>query len=189
MVQLAPSPNAPEPNVNSDVNPSGFKVLTGVNGDSGKLIGSAGNDKVTISDLQADRDQVIKTGAGDDLFNFAGSESRLPQNLDRVNALLYMGDGDGDTNDTVLLAFQQQDYSFTVKADGGIKVQYVGSVDLNGDGNIDSKDVDGVAVTFYGADKFTFTNIDDTNGTNYATYTLTTDQLKAQITTAELMIG
>ncbi|WAJ29168.1 hypothetical protein [Antarcticirhabdus aurantiaca] len=159
-----------EPNPNNDGTPTkGFAKVFEVS--PGKYTGSDGNDRVSISDLVKDNDQIIKTGAGDDIFNFNGSESRLPQNVDRVNGIVDLGTGG---NDGVFLGFQLDDYKYTVRSDGGLKIQYVG----------DNGDVDGVAVTFRGAEYFTFRNVDDVTGQNFQTYTISHDELVARILAA-----
>lgn len=170
---FAPQTYSPEPTPNNDGVPTGYnKVATPSNG---KVEGTAGNDRVSISDLIKDKDQIIKTYDGDDIFNFNGNESKLPQNIDRVNGIVDFGDG----NDTVFLGYQLSDYTFTLRSDGGIKIQYTG----------DNHDIDGVAVTFRNAENFTFRNVDDQSGQNFETFTLSYDVLKAAIITGDFPLS
>lgn len=163
---FAPQTYSTEPRPGADNVPTGYTPIA--NSANGKLAGTDGNDRVSIIDLIKDNDQIIKTGAGDDIFNFNGSESKLPQNLDRVNGIVDMGEGG---NDIVYLGYQLSDYTFTLRSDGGIKIQYTG----------DNHDIDGVAVTFRNADTFTFRNVDDQTGVNYETISFSHDQLAAAI--------
>lgn len=152
-----------DPKPGKDVVPTGYQKLT-TDGAPDKLVGSDMGDRVGFTDLKKDGNQIIKTGAGDDIFNFHGAESAKAGN---VNGIVDFGAG----NDSVYLAYQLSDYKFTMRSDGGIKIQYVGE-----DGKID-----GGAVTFRNAENFIFKNIDDKTGTNYVSFTLSHEQLASKI--------
>lgn len=172
----ANQPNAqnggnPDPVQTDEANPRSDGTPVGLNNEllvrNGQVRGTDQADRITLSDLARDRDQIINAGAGDDIFNFNGSESRLPTSAN-INGIVDMGTG----IDTVFLGFQITDYQFTLRSDGGIKIQYVS----------DEGGVDGAAVTFRNADLFTFRNFDDQTGTNFQTYSLTADELRAYVT-------
>jgi hypothetical protein len=156
--------NEPTPTgTDKDVTPTGFAALTGQS--SGKVVGSDAADRGTLYDLEKDNDQVINLGAGDDVFVFGPNT----QSVD-INGIVKMGDG----FDRVFLNYRVEDFVFTTRSDGGIKVQYLAEPDGKGD-----------AVTFYGAEEFTFRNIDRATGTDYTTTTYTHDQLYALVTAAQ----
>jgi|EndMetStandDraft_2_1072991.scaffolds.fasta_scaffold49955_1 hypothetical protein len=136
--------------------------LTGL--DTGKVTGSAGRDRATLSDLAADKDQVIKLGEGDDFFIFGVGDDTGGN----INGIVDMGVGG---NDAVYLTHSVEDYIFTLRSDGSIKVQYVG----------DDTDFDGAAVTFKNADQFVFRNIDPSTGVNYTTTSYSTAELTTLI--------
>lgn len=147
----------------ADVTPTGLSPLTGL--DTGKVVGSAGNDRGTLFDLQKDHDQVLSMGAGDDVFVFGPNDSKVD-----LNGIVKMGDGG---NDVVYLNHRIEDYIFTARHDGqGVKIQYIGEPDGKGD-----------AVTFYGAESFVFRNI-DSSGLNYVNTTMSHDALYAAILAA-----
>jgi hypothetical protein len=148
-----------EPKPGLDVTPTGNAAMTGL--DTGKVIGSDGNDRATLFDLQKDSDQIIRMLDGDDVFVFGPNDT----NVD-INGLVFMGDGG---NDQVFLNHLMSDYVFTARVAGGIKIHFIGDPDGSGD-----------AVTFYGAETFTFRNIDD-SGLNYVNTTYTHDELYALI--------
>ncbi len=148
-----------EPQPGLDVTPTGNAAMTGL--DTGKVVGSDGNDRSTLFDLQKDGDQVIKMLSGDDVFVFGPNDTKVD-----INGLVFMGDGG---NDQVFLNHLMSDYIFTYRAADGIKIQYIGETDGSGD-----------AVTFYGAETFTFRNI-DSSGLNYVNTTYTHDELYALI--------
>ncbi|KQO91412.1 hypothetical protein ASF32_22665 [Methylobacterium sp. Leaf91] len=75
-------------------------------------------------------------------------------------------------NDQVYLANQISDYEFTLRSDGGIKIHYIGTTD-------------GAAVTFYGAESFTFRNIDPVTGDNNKTFSLDYAELRDLIDAAD----
>lgn len=152
----------------NDGTPTGYAAVTGQ--DSGKVTGSAGNDRATLFDVQKDADQVIKLGAGDDVFVFGPNSTAVD-----LNGIVFMGAGG---NDQVYLNHRIEDYVFTTRSDGGIKIQYVkeGGTDPEGD-----------AITFYQGETFTFRNVDPTDGTNYTSQTFTQDSLYALILAAEAL--
>lgn len=165
-----PSPVQPQPQElgdpirNDDGAPAGgFTFATATTNAAGttKVTGSSGNDRITFDDIYRDSDQVINTGAGDDIFSFRGDESKNPQ--EKVNAIIDFGAGG---NDTVVLAFQASDYKFIYRSDG-IKIQYVGADGL----------ADGPAITFKNAETFIFRNIDSQTGENFGNTELTTQEL------------
>lgn len=142
----------------TDVTPTGLSPLTG-QGD-GKVVGSAGNDRGTLFDVQKDSDQVIKLGAGDDVFVFGPNDI----NVD-LNGIIKMGENASDY-DQIFLNHRINDYIFTSRSDGGIKIQYIGEPDGSGD-----------AVSFYEAESFTFRNITPDGSGNYTNQTFTQDEL------------
>ncbi|WP_156467827.1 hypothetical protein [Methylobacterium sp. Leaf91] len=183
-------PSAPEASPGGDVTPTkGYSFATSKgSGESVKVSGSSGNDVITISDLQKDSDQVINTGSGNDLFRWNGAEGAragadtfdtngnlLLKATEDVNGIVKFGDkqtdGLGD-NDQVYLANQISDYEFTLRSDGGIKIHYIGTTD-------------GAAVTFYGAESFTFRNIDPVTGDNNKTFSLDYAELRDLIDAAD----
>lgn len=161
----------PDPVQTAEARPGADGTPVGLNNNlierNGQIRGTDQADRISINDLARDRDQVINAGAGNDIFNFNGSESRLPTSAN-INGVVDMGSG----IDTVFLGFQITDYQFTLRSDGGIKIQY-----LSDEGN-----VDGAAVTFRNAENFTFRNFDDQAGTNFQTYNLTAEELRAYVT-------
>jgi hypothetical protein len=144
----------------ADGTPTGLTALSGQ--ESGKVTGSAGNDRATLFDVQSDTDQVVKTGAGDDVFVFGPNSEAVD-----LNGLVFMGDG----NDAVYLAHRVEDYIFTARPDGeGIKIQYIGDADGSGD-----------AITFYQTENFFFRNVDPDTGVNYTTTSYSHDALYAAV--------
>ncbi|WP_156467884.1 hypothetical protein [Methylobacterium sp. Leaf91] len=162
----------PDPKPSADVTPTGLAPLISQNG---KLKGSDGDDVVTLFDLQKDNDQVIQTGLGNDIFRWngdAGKKAGADGGSADINGIIKFGgatDGQPDL-DVVYLAFQPQDFEFTLRSDGGIKVHYNGTSD-------------GAAVSFVGADRFVFRNIDDDTGTNYQNIQISYGDLVTQIQT------
>lgn len=152
----------PEAKPGLDVTPTGLTPMTGL--DTGKVVGSAGDDRASLFDIQKDNDQVIKMLDGDDVFVFGPNDT----NVD-LNGIVLMGDGG---NDQVFLNHLMSDYVFSLRSDGGIKIQYMNEPDGAGD-----------AVTFYGADTFTFRNIDSA-GMNYTNTTFTHDELYSLVQAA-----
>lgn len=157
----SPSPTVVEPN-GADVTPTGLSALTGQS--TGKVVGSAGDDRGTLYDVQKDTDQVIKLGEGDDVFVFGANDTKVD-----LNGLVFMGD-DSLGFDQVFLNHRVEDYIFTARSEGGIKIQYIGETDGSGD-----------AVTFYGAESFIFRNITADGAINYVNTTFTHDALYAAI--------
>jgi hypothetical protein len=151
----------------SDVTPTNNSPLTGQ--DTGKVTGSAGNDRATLFDVQKDSDQVIKLGAGDDVFVFGPNDTKVD-----LNGIVFMGENNLD-DDRVFLNHRVQDYVFTTRSDGGIKIQYVGEP---------APDNFGDAITFYQAEQFIFRNIAP-DGTNFTNQAFTQDDLYALILAAE----
>lgn len=188
-----PVPNAAsvDPRPSADSAPTGgFELNKSQTSTAGttKIAGTDGNNAFSITDLQKDSDQIIATGAGNDIFRWNGAEGVKAGNGTRdVNGIIKFGaDAEQNTGDQVFLANQISDYEFSLRADGGIKIHYIGSTD-------------GAAITFYGADEFTFRNIVDVDsnnlvdginyelvgGTNYENVTYTHDELYAMILAAQ----
>lgn len=113
-------------------------------GDNVKVKGTAGNDRISTKDLLADSDHVIATGAGNDVFIFRQDDAT---NVNLRNAVVDLGSGD---KDQVVLANLLSDYQVTFRDNGSIKFEYIG------DGSAE----DNAAITFQGAELFTFRNID-----------------------------
>lgn len=150
----------------ADGTPTGLTALSSTV--PGKVTGSAGADRGTLFDVQSDTDQVIKMGAGDDVFVFGPNSQAVD-----LNGLVFMGDG----NDAVYLAHRVEDYVFTARPDGqGIKIQYIGEPDGSGD-----------AITFYQAETFVFRNVDPDTGVNYVTTSYSQDELYAAIFSGTLI--
>jgi hypothetical protein len=178
-----PSPNTPKPpvtNVDSRARPeatptsgnNGEKLnaptVTG-SGDNIKVKGSAEADRISTKDLLIDSDKVIGTGAGDDVFIFRQDDAT---NSSLRNAVVDMGAGD---NDRVVLANEISDYQITFRENGSIKFEYVGNGGTNN-----------AAITFTGAEHFTFRNIVDTPSADpdapkfYDAQTFTVSELAAR---------
>lgn len=151
----------------ADVTPTGgFNLVLGSPGD--QLKGTAGNDKATLDSVANDKDGVIQLGAGDDVFVFGVHDNTLGE----VNGIVKMGDGG---NDRVFLTHSVNDYEFSLRSDGGIKITYIGD-------DSDATIGHGASVTFYGAEEFTFRNIDYHNtSVNYVNTVFTHDQLYGAI--------
>ncbi|RDE05315.1 hypothetical protein [Sphingomonas aracearum] len=145
-----PNTLSAEPRPGADVTPTstanGTSYVLPTETRAGYVTGSTGADRATLYDLERDKDQVINLGAGDDLFVF-GTNTTLKD----LNGIVKMGDGPNDF-DQVFLTHAITDYVFSLRSDGGIKIQYLGETDANGMAH-------GDAVTFYGAEQFTFRNI------------------------------
>lgn len=156
--------NTPRANsdTDKDATPTGLKALTGH--ETGKVKGSAEADRATLYDLTQDKDQVINTGAGDDVFIFHGAQSKQ---LGHINAVVDLGTG----HDTVYLAYEITDYLITTRDNGDIKLQYVGT----------DASIHGAAITFKNADSFVFRNVDDETGVNYANATYSADDVRSLV--------
>ena len=149
--------------------PDGVKYVaatyTGTD-DNVKVKGTAGNDRISTKDLIADSDHVIATGAGDDVFIYRQDDATNP--LLR-NAVVDLGSGD---KDQIVFANLLSDYQVTFRDNGSVKFEYIGA----GDG-------DNAAITFQGAELFTFRNIDHNYDGSpdvyYKAETYTLAQLKA----------
>lgn len=144
----------------NDGTPTGYGTLTGQ--DTGKVAGSAAEERGTLFDVQKDTDQVIKMGGGDDLFVFGPNDPKVD-----LNGLVFMGAGD---DDQVWMNHRVEDYVFTLRSDGGIKIQFTAEEDGKGD-----------AITFYEAETFTFRNVDPGTGVNYESVSYTYEDLAALI--------
>ncbi len=140
--------------------PTGLTDL--VAGSNGQVKGTAGVDKATLDTLLADKDQFFNMGAGDDVFIFRSSGTGSDHS---VNGIVDGGVG----SDRAYMAGELSDYIFSIRSDGGIKIQY---------GTSDAED--GSAVTFRSFELFTFRGIDQ-NNVNHVDQTLTYDQLLAVI--------
>jgi hypothetical protein len=137
------------------------------NGDDVKVKGSVDNDRVSTKDLLLDSDHVIATGAGDDVFIFRQDDATNPA---LRNAVVDLGAGSADQ---IVLANTLQDYQVTFRDNGSIKFEYIG------DGTHDN-----AAITFQGAEIFTFRNIShdadpSTPDVYYAAQSYTLAELKA----------
>ncbi|MET0269079.1 MAG: hypothetical protein ABW173_01505, partial [Sphingomonas sp.] len=87
-------------------------------GANGQVRGTESADRATLSTLLADKDQVINLGGGDDVFVFRNNDTGLDTT---INGIVDGGAG----NDRVFLAGELSDYIFSVRSDGGIKIEYV----------------------------------------------------------------
>ena len=156
--------------------PAGLTLVTGQDpsgpgsppGNTGKVVGSADNDRCALFDVQKDADGVVTLGEGDDVFVFGPNDVLVD-----LNGIVKMGIGDADH---VYLNGRVMDYVFKTREIGeGIKIQFIDEPDDVGD-----------AITFYEAELFTFRNITD-NG-NYINQTYTHDELYNLIKAAEFMV-
>lgn len=168
-VQNAPEQNRPDatPTSNNDgVKYTAATYKVSASGDT-KVTGTAGDDRVSTKDLIADSDKVIKLGAGDDVFIFRQDDST---NSSLRNAVVDLGEG---SRDQIVLANEISDYQITFRDNGSIKFEYVG--------NLLTAANTGAAITFQGAELFTFRNISDNgDGKFYDSRTYTLDQLRAE---------
>lgn len=171
----APTTNSAEvkradatPTSNADVTYSPATYKTSASGDT-KVSGTSGADRVSTKDLLADSDHVIKLGDGNDVFIFRQDDATNPA---LRNAVVDMGAGD---KDQIVLANEISDYQITIRDNGSIKFEYVGSSGL-----------DNAAITFQGAELFTFRNIsDDGDGKIYKSTTYTLAELQTALETAQ----
>lgn len=147
----------PKPDAGTPTGPE-FNTLTP--GANGQVKGTDGADKATLDTLLADKDQVIGLGDGNDIFIFRSSGTGSNHS---VNGLVDGGTG----SDTVYLAGVLSDYIFAVRADGGIKIQYM---------TANAADDDGSAVTFRNFETFIFRGIDH-NNVNHVDQSFTAAQL------------
>lgn len=147
----------------NDPTPTGYATVTGQS--TGKVAGSDAAERATLNDLMQDKDKVINLGGGDDVFVFGPNTP----NVD-LNGVVKMGTG----FDRVFLNYRVEDFVFTTRSDGGIKIQYLADADGKGD-----------AITFYDAEQFTFRNVDRATGINYTSITYTYDELYAPVTAAQ----
>ena len=135
-------------------------------GDNVKVKGTADADRISTKDLLADSDHVIATGAGNDVFIYRQDDAT---NSALRNAVVDLGAGDGDQ---IVFANLLSDYQITFRDNGSIKFEYIG------DGTTDN-----AAITFQGAELFTFRNIDHqydgTPDVYYKAQTFTLAELKA----------
>ncbi|WP_416357034.1 hypothetical protein ACLNGM_02435 [Aureimonas phyllosphaerae] len=163
-VQSAPTQSRPDATPTSG-NGVTYKNATVVqNGDDVKVKGSAEADRVSTKDLLRDSDHVINLGAGDDVFIFRADDAT---NSKLRNAVVDMGTG---SNDHVVLANEISDYQITFRENGSIKFEYVG----NGQ-------TDNAAITFNGAEQFTFRNISDDGMTFRESQTFTYAELMKEL--------
>lgn len=141
--------------------PIGLNVISA--GANGQVKGTNGDDRATLATILADKDQLIKLGEGDDVFIFRNNNEGVST---RINGVLSGGEG----NDRVFLGGELSDYLFSIRSDGGLKIQRV----------IDGPGEDGAAVTFYSFEEFTFRGIRD-DGTNTVDQVFSYDALRALI--------
>jgi len=158
-------PDATPTSNNAGVKYTAATYTTSASGDT-KVVGTAGDDRISTKDLIADTDHIIKLGAGNDVFIFRQDDSTRS---DLRNAVVDLGAGD---KDQIVLANEISDYQITFRDNGSIKFEYVGNLP---DANT------GAAITFQGAELFTFRNISDNgDGKFYDSRTYTLDELKAE---------
>lgn len=158
-----PQTNSLSPETTSDsTSGPGFTGLTG--GEKAK--GTDQAERGTMANLQMDKDNVINMGGGSDVFVFSSTNG--PE-MD-LNGIVDMGTG---IDDIVYLNFQITDYVFTLRADGGIKIEYIGA----------DEGAKGDAITFRNADTFIFRNFDSVTKENFANTEFTYDALATLIAT------
>lgn len=138
---------------------------------SAKVKGTAEADRLSTKELIADKDHVIATGDGNDVFIFRQDDATNPA---LRNAVVDMGGGD---QDQIVMANQLSDYQITFRDNGSIKFEFIGDFESGGA-------LDNAAITFQGAELFTFRNINYNVASGespfYEAQTFTLEELMAQ---------